>query len=94
MPLQMRLPKIGFKNPNRVEYSPVNLSQLQAIADKFSVDTISAEFLTEKGYISRTQKIKVLGNGELTAKLSIQAHAVSASAKEAIEKLGGTITVA
>jgi len=54
MPLQMRLPKVGFKNPNRVSYVPFNLGQIQEIAEKHGVDTISAEFLLEKGYTSRT----------------------------------------
>lgn len=94
MPLQMRLPKIGFKNPNRVSYVPFNVDQLQAIAEKFGVDTISAEFLLEKGYTSQNDKVKVLGAGELTAKLNVSAHACSASAKEAIEKLGGSVNIA
>ena len=94
IPLQMRLPKIGFKNPNRVSYVAFNIGQIQAIAEKFGVDTISAEFLLEKGYTSQTQKVKILGAGELTAKLNVSAHACSASAKEAIEKLGGSVNIA
>lgn len=94
MPLQMRLPKVGFKNPNRVSYVPFNVDQLQAIAEKFGVDTISAEFLLEKGYTSQNDKVKILGAGELTAKLNVSAHACSASAKEAIEKLGGSVNIA
>lgn len=94
MPLQMRLPKVGFKNPNRVSYVPFNLGQIQAIAEKHGVDTISAEFLLEKGYTSRTEKVKILGAGELTIKLNVSAHACSTSAKEAIEKLGGSVNIA
>jgi large subunit ribosomal protein L15 len=94
MPLQMRLPKVGFKNPNRVSYAPFNLGQIQEIAEKHGVDTISAEFLLEKGYTSRTEKVKILGAGELTTKLNVSAHACSASAKEAIEKLGGSVNIA
>lgn len=94
MPLQMRLPKVGFKNPNRVSYVPFNLGQLQAIAEKFGVDSISTEFLLEKGYTSQNDKVKVLGAGELTAKLNVSAHACSASAKETIEKLGGSVNIA
>lgn len=94
MPLQMRLPKVGFKNPNRVSYVPFNLGQIQAIAEKHGVDTISAEFLLEKGYTSQTERVKILGAGELTAKLNVSAHACSASAKEAIEKLGGSVNIA
>lgn len=94
MPLQMRLPKVGFKNPNRVNYVPFNLGQLQDIAEKYGVDTISNEFLLEKGYTSQKDKVKILGNGELTTKLNVSAHACSASAKEAIEKLGGSVNIA
>ncbi|WP_373552946.1 50S ribosomal protein L15 [Haliscomenobacter sp.] len=94
MPLQMRLPKVGFKNPNRVSYVPFNLGQIQEIAEKHGVDTISAAFLLEKGYTSRTEKVKILGAGELTTKLNVSAHACSASAKEAIEKLGGSVNIA
>lgn len=94
MPLQMRLPKVGFKNPNRVSYVPFNLGQLQAIAEKFGVDSISTEFLLEKGYTSQNDKVKVLAAGELTAKLNVSAHACSASAKETIEKLGGSVNIA
>ena len=94
MPLQMRLPKVGFKNPNRVSYVPFNLGQIQEIAEKHGVDTISAEFLLEKGYTSRTEKVKILGAGELTTKLNVSAHACSATAKEAIEKLGGSVNIA
>ena len=94
MPLQMRLPKVGFKNPNRVSYVPFNLGQIQEIAEKHGVDSISAAFLLEKGYISRTEKVKILGAGELTTKLNVSAHACSASAKEAIEKLGGSVNIA
>lgn len=91
MPLQMRLPKIGFKSLNKIHYVPLNLEQLQFIADKFQVDTIDLAVLRDKGYIRRTDKVKVLGRGELTSKLSVSVHGVSASAKEAIEKLGGTV---
>lgn len=94
MPLQMRLPKIGFKNPNRVAYIPINLDRLQMISEKYNLDTIGLAELLEKGIISRTDKVKILGGGELKAKLAIQAHAFSTSAKEAIEALGGTATVA
>ncbi len=91
MPLQMRLPKIGFKSLNKIHYVPLNLEQLQYIADKYQIDTIDVEVLRDKGYIRRTDKVKVLGRGELTSKLSVSAHGVSATAKEAIEKLGGTV---
>lgn len=93
MPLQMRLPKVGFKNPNRVEYVPVNLSRLQEVAEKFKLDTITPEALVKCGIVSKNDKVKVLGNGELKTKLSISAHAVSATAKSAIEQLGGSVQI-
>lgn len=91
MPLQMRLPKIGFKSLNKTIYVPLNLGQLQAIADKHQLSTIDRDILLEKGYISRTDKVKVLAAGELTAKLNVSVNAISATAKEAIEKLGGSV---
>lgn len=93
MPLQMRLPKRGFKNPNRVAYVPINVERLQAIAEKYQLDTIDPEVLVKNGIVGKNDKIKVLGRGELTAKLSITAHACSASAKEAIEKQGGSVNL-
>ncbi len=93
MPLQMRLPKCGFKNPNRVAYVPINVERLQAIAEKYQLDTIDPEVLVKNGIVGKNDKIKVLGRGELTAKLSITAHACSASAKEAIEKQGGSVNL-
>lgn len=93
MPLQMRLPKVGFKNPNRVEFVVFNLGQLQHIADKFGVTEIDLGFLNDKGYAKKADKVKVLGNGKLGAKLSVSVHAVSESAKAAIEGLGGTVNL-
>lgn len=93
MPLQMRLPKRGFKNPNRVAYVPLNLGRLQAIADKYKLDVIDLEALVANGIVSKNAKVKILGSGELTAKVSVQAHACSDSAKEVIEKLGGSVNL-
>ena len=94
MPLQMRLPKRGFKNPNRVEYVAINLDRLESIYDKYRNSTIDIEFLVTNGIVNKEDKVKILGTGELKNKLSITAHAVSASAKESIEKSGSTITIA
>ncbi len=91
MPLQMRLPKRGFKNPNRVAYVPFNLERLQAISEKFGMTEITPEALYEKGIIKKGDLVKVLGSGEMSAKLSVTAHAFSASAKQAIEGLGGSV---
>ena len=94
MPLQMRLPKIGFKNPNRSAFTPTNLARLQEISEKYNLDTIDLAALIESGIVRKNDKVKILGGGELKAKLTVQAHAFSASAKQAIEALGGTITAA
>jgi len=89
MPIYRLLPKRGFKNINRVEYSPINLSTLQMLADKTQQKEITLELMKANGLISMKDKIKILGNGEITSKLTVTAHAFSASAKEAIEKAGG-----
>ncbi len=94
MPIQMRLPKVGFKNPNRVAYVPINLSRLQLISEKYQLDTVNLEALIANGIISKNDKVKVLGNGELKTKLDVQAHAFSEAAKAAIEKQGGTAALA
>ena len=94
MPLQMRLPKRGFKNPNRTEFVPINLERLQAIAEKYSVDTIDLSFMVENKIVRKTDKVKILATGELSSKINVTAHACSASAKEAIEKQGGSINIA
>lgn len=93
MPLQMRLPKRGFKNFNRVSYVPINLERLQAIADKFNVTTISVEVLVANGIVKKTDKVKILGEGEITSKMDLTVHAISESAKQAIEKLGGSVNL-
>ncbi len=90
MPLQRRVPKFGFKNINRVEYKAINLDTLQTLSEKINVTTIDVETLAKAGLASKNDKIKILGNGELTSKLDVKAHAFSKSAKEAIEKLQGT----
>lgn len=93
MPLQMRLPKRGFNNPNRTVYVPMNLEQVQAIADKYQVDVIDLEFLASHRFMRRNDKVKVLGRGELTSKVNITAHAASETAKAAIEKAGGSLNI-
>lgn len=91
MPLQRRVPKFGFKSFNRVEFKPVNLDTLQSLADDFNLAAIDMEALVSHGIASKNDKIKILGGGELTAKLDVTAHKFSASAIEVIEKLGGTV---
>jgi large subunit ribosomal protein L15 len=91
MPLQRRVPKVGFKNPNRVEYVSVNLDALQELAEKHSVNVITFDTFREHGLASKNDLIKVLGRGELKAKLDVTAHAFSATAQKAIEAAGGSI---
>lgn len=90
MPLQRRLPKYGFKNIFRVEYVPVNLARLEAVFEDGETVTVAA--LEERGVLSKKgQLVKILAQGELTKKLTVHAHKFSSSAREAIEKLGGTV---
>ena len=91
MPLQRRVPKYGFKNINRVEYKAINLSTLQALAESKSLETINIQALVAAGFISANQLVKILANGTLTAKLTVEAHAFSQKAVEAIEAVGGTV---
>ncbi len=91
MPIQRRLPKFGFKNINRVEYKAINLSTLQALADARQLSKIGISELTEAGFISSSHLVKILGNGSLTAKLEVEAHAFSKSAEAAILAVGGTV---
>jgi len=93
MPLQMRLPKRGFKNPNRVEYVVINLDRLQAIADKYGLKTITINELVSNGIVGKTDRVKILGRGELTTALTVSAHAVSAAAEKAIEEKGGQVSI-
>lgn len=89
MPLARRLPKFGFTNINRKEYQAINLESLQDLADNHGLSVINAEVLVEHGFAGKNDKIKILGKGELKAKLEVKAHAFSASATAAIEAAGG-----
>lgn len=93
MPLQMRLPKRGFNNPNRIEYVAMNLYHLQHLAEKFNLDSIDIEFMRSQRMINRNDRVKLLGTGELTSKINVSLHAASKSAQEAVEKLGGTVNL-
>ena len=92
MPIQRRLPKFGFTNPSRVEYKGINVSVLQALVEKTNVSEITLETLMEAGFVSKNQLVKILGNGELTAKIDVTAHAFSKSAVAKIEAAGGKTT--
>ena len=93
MPIQRRIPKRGFKNNNRVEYKVFNLGQIDQLNEKYGFNEFSNETLYINGLISRTDKVKVLGNGELKAKLAFKVNAVSEKAKAAIETAGGSIEI-
>jgi large subunit ribosomal protein L15 len=93
MPLQRRLPKFGFKNINRIEYRGINLDTLQALADKINGSVINFETLQANGMAGKNDLIKILGRGELNAKLDVTVHAFTATAKQAIEAKGGTATI-
>ena len=92
-PMQRRLPKRGFNNVNRIDYVAVNLSQLEAFSKKWGVTEITLDFLLEKNLVAKTDKVKILGNGELTGSVNVSAHAISASAKAAIEAKGGSVNL-
>lgn len=94
MPLQRRVPKFGFTNPNRVEYKGINLDTIQALVDEKKVKAIDVETLVSNGLARKNDLVKILGRGELTAKIDVSAHAYSASAKAAIEGKGGKAEIA
>jgi large subunit ribosomal protein L15 len=91
MPIQRRLPKFGFKNINRVEYKAINLDTLQQLAEAQQLVKIGVEELIAAGFISKSQLVKILGKGELTAKIDVEAHAFSKTAETAIQALGGNV---
>ena len=93
MPLQRRLPKAGFKNINHKEYFAVNLSTLQSLAEQKELTKIGVAELKAAGLTNGKELVKILGNGELKAKLEVEAHAFSKTAEEAIKAAGGTITI-
>ena len=93
MPLQRRIPKAGFKNVNHKEYFAVNLSTLQALAEAKSLTKITIVDLKEAGLTNGKELVKILGNGELKAKIDVEANAFSKSAEEAIKAVGGNATI-
>lgn len=93
MPLQRRVPKFGFKNRNRVAYKGINLDTIQELIERKSLDAINPEVLVANGLASSKDLVKILGRGELSAKINVSAHKFSASAQQAIEAKGGTVTI-
>ncbi|MDR1679545.1 MAG: 50S ribosomal protein L15 [Prevotellaceae bacterium] len=90
MPLQRRLPKFGFKNINRVEYKAINLDTIQELATATNAAKIGVEELRSAGLISKKHLVKILSKGALSSKLTVEAHAFSKAAEEAIAAQGGT----
>ena len=93
MPIQRRVPKRGFKNPDRVEYKVLNLGQIDQIVEKYGFTEISLENLYINGLINQTDRIKVLGTGELKTAVTFKVNAASEKAKAAIEAVGGTVEI-
>jgi large subunit ribosomal protein L15 len=93
MPLQRRLPKFGFNNINRIEFKPINISTLQTLAEKLSVSEVTIDTLIEAGLVSKNDRVKILGNGTLTSKLDVTAHAFSKTAIAQIESQQGKATI-
>ena len=92
MPLQRRVPKFGFKNINRVEYKAVNLDSIQALATAQNLEKVGLEDMIADGMVSKKDLVKILGNGQLTSKVDVEAHAFSKSAEAAIQAVGGNAT--
>ncbi len=93
MPIQRRIPKRGFKNPHRVEYKVFNIGQAEQLAERYGITEFSLENLYINNLVSQTDKVKILGNGELKSKLNFKVNAVSEKAKSAIEAAGGTVEI-
>lgn len=89
MPLQRRVPKFGFTNPNRVDYKGVNLDSLQEIVDKTKAKKVDIQLLVDNGIVGKNDLVKILGRGELKAKVEVEVHKFSATAQSAIEAAGG-----
>jgi len=93
MPIQRRVPKRGFKNPHRVEYKVFNIGQVDHLVEQYGIKEFSMENLYVNGLISQTDKVKVLGTGELKSKVAFKVNAVSEKAKAAIETAGGSVEI-
>ena len=93
-PLQRRVPKLGFTNPNRVEYNGVNIDTLQQLFESKKIKSkVDKQILIDNGLVQKNDLVKILGRGELKSKLSITADAFSSTAKAAIEKAGGSANI-
>jgi large subunit ribosomal protein L15 len=93
MPIQRRIPKRGFKNPDRIEYKVFNLGQIDQLVEKYGITEFTLENLYTNGLINQTDRVKVLGNGELKSKVTFKVNAISEKAKGAVESAGGTVEI-
>jgi large subunit ribosomal protein L15 len=93
MPIQRRLPKRGFTNINRIEYKVFNIGQVDELVEKYGLNEFSIANLYESGLVSRTDRVKLLGNGAIKGKVTFKINAISAKAKEAVEAAGGTVEI-
>lgn len=93
MPIQRRIPKRGFKNNNRIEYRVFNLGQIESLNEKYGFEVFSVDALYMNGLIGKTDKVKVLGNGEIKTKMAFKINAISEKAKAAIEASGGSVEI-
>lgn len=91
MPLQRRVPKFGFTNFNRVEYKGINLDTLQTLVDKLNISEVTIDIIRENGLAAKNDLVKILGRGELKSSVKVTANGFSASAKSAIEAVGGSV---
>lgn len=91
MPIQRRMPKRGFKSLNKITYKVFNLGQLDYLIEKYEITEFTLDSLYINGLISRTDQVKILGNGEVKAKIPFKVNAISGKAKQAIETAGGTV---
>jgi large subunit ribosomal protein L15 len=93
MPLQRRVPKFGFKNNEKIYFKPINLDALEELAKKTSSTALSIQLMRDNGIVGKNDMVKVLGRGEIKSKVSVEAHAFSATATKAIETAGGNVTI-
>ncbi len=92
MPLVRRIPKFGFKNNNKIYFKAINLDALEELAQKIKSGAINIQVMLDNGIVGKNDRVKVLGRGELKAKVAVEAHAFSATATKAIENAGGSAT--
>ncbi|MGC4020665.1 MAG: 50S ribosomal protein L15 [Cyclobacteriaceae bacterium] len=93
MPLQRRVPKFGFKNNEKIYFKPINLDALEELAKTTNSTDLSIQLMRDNGIVGKNDMVKVLGRGEIKSKVTVEAHAFSATATKAIETAGGNVTI-